>query len=122
MAPKVKRWSGTRGKHLNQGSRAGFFCLSALIWACAARSQAPEPADAVYRYGKVYTVDAHDSVQQAIAVRGGRIVYVGPDIGVAPFLGPATRVHDLHGRMLMPGLIDGHMHPLAGDRASSNAI
>ncbi|MFL6605821.1 MAG: amidohydrolase [Steroidobacteraceae bacterium] len=77
-------------------------------------AQAVEPAEAVYRNAKIYTVDARDSVQQALAVRGGRIIYVGTDAAVASFVGAATVVNDLHGKMLMPGLVDGHMHPLAG--------
>jgi predicted amidohydrolase YtcJ len=71
-------------------------------------------ADTVYRHGYVYTVDAHDSVQQALAVRAGRIAYVGSDAGLAAFVGPKTIVIDLQGRMLMPGLVDGHSHPLEG--------
>ena len=74
----------------------------------------PAAADTVYRGGRVYTVDAHDSTQQALAIRAGRIVYVGSDAGLAAFIGPGTTVLDLHGRMLMPGLVDGHMHPLQG--------
>jgi hypothetical protein len=76
--------------------------------------QAAGPADIVYRHGYVYTVDAHDSVQQALAVRGGVIVYVGSDAGATALIGEHTRQIDLHGRMLMPGLVDGHMHPLEG--------
>jgi predicted amidohydrolase YtcJ len=68
----------------------------------------------VYRNGYVYTVDAHDSVQTALAIRAGRIVYVGADAGLAPFVSPNTTVIDLHGRMMMPGLVDGHLHPLQG--------
>ncbi|MYM71358.1 amidohydrolase family protein [Duganella sp. FT134W] len=75
---------------------------------------ADEPADTVYRNGYVYTVDAKDSVQQALAVRGGRIVYVGDNDGVKALTGKKTEVIDLQGRMLMPGLIDGHMHPQSG--------
>jgi predicted amidohydrolase YtcJ len=71
-------------------------------------------ADALYRNGIVYTVDSRDSVQQALAVRAGRIVYVGNDAGAAKLVGPGTRVVDLAGRMLMPGLIDAHMHPQSG--------
>jgi hypothetical protein len=80
----------------------------------ATAGEAASPADTVYRHGFVYTVDAHDSVQQALAITAGRIVYVGGDAGLAPFMGPKTTVVDLHGRMLMPGLVDGHMHPLQG--------
>ena len=78
---------------------------------------AAQPADMVYRNGTIYTVDPHDSVQQALAVRAGRIVYVGGEQGLAPFIGASTGVVDLHGHMLMPGLVDGHMHPLQGGAA-----
>jgi predicted amidohydrolase YtcJ len=78
------------------------------------RAEAAAAADRVYRNGYVYTVDAHDSVQTALAIRAGRIVYVGADAGLAPFVSPKTTVIDLHGRMMMPGLVDGHLHPLQG--------
>ena len=75
---------------------------------------AAPPADMVYRNGYVYTVDEEDRVRQALAVRAGRIVYVGDNAGARKLIGKATKVVDLHGRMLMPGLIDGHMHPQSG--------
>ena len=62
----------------------------------------------------MYTVDAHDSVQQALAVRGGRIVYVGDNAGAQALAGAQTTVVDLGGKMLMPGLVDAHMHPQSG--------
>jgi predicted amidohydrolase YtcJ len=80
----------------------------------AAAAPASRPADMVYRNGIIYTVDADDSVQQALAIRAGRIVYVGTDSGVASFIDGKTRVVDLRGRLAMPGLVDGHMHPLEG--------
>jgi predicted amidohydrolase YtcJ len=49
-----------------------------------------------------------------VAVRNGRIVYVGTDAGVGSFVGPKTISVDLKGRMMMPGLVDGHVHPVAG--------
>jgi predicted amidohydrolase YtcJ len=72
------------------------------------------PADLVYRNGFVYTIDAQDSVRQALAVREGRIVYAGDNGGARRLVGKATRVIDLRGRMLMPGLVDAHMHPQSG--------
>jgi predicted amidohydrolase YtcJ len=77
----------------------------------AAVRAAPLPADIIYWHGHVYTADAADSIQQAVAVRGGRLVYVGDDAGAPAHAGPKTRIVDLHGRSVMPGLIDGHMHP-----------
>ncbi|WP_277537969.1 amidohydrolase [Pseudomonas baetica] len=75
------------------------------------------PADTVMRNGYVYTVDGQDSVQQAIAISGGKIVYVGSDAGVDGYIGKQTQLIDLAGRMLMPGFVDAHMHPGDGGRA-----
>jgi predicted amidohydrolase YtcJ len=86
----------------------------ALILSLLSAGAHAAPADMVYRNGYVYTVDAQDSVQQALAVRGGRIVYVGGNAGAEEHTGAQTRVIDLQGRMLMPGLVDGHMHPQSG--------
>lgn len=91
--------------------RTGLFAALALSLNVHA---AEAPADTIYRNGYVYTVDAKDSVQQALAVRGGRIVYVGDNDGVQKLAGKRSTVIDLQGRMLMPGLIDGHMHPQSG--------
>jgi predicted amidohydrolase YtcJ len=88
--------------------------MVATVAASRAQAATRAPADSAYRNGFIYTVDARDSVQQALAVRAGRIVYVGNDAGLAGFLGPNTDVVDLKGRMLMPGLVDGHMHPIQG--------
>ncbi|MYM33722.1 amidohydrolase family protein [Duganella sp. FT94W] len=88
--------------------------LAVSLTAQAAPAPAPAPADTIYRNGYLYTVDARDSVQQALAVRGGRIVYVGDNDGVKAYAGKRTDTIDLQGRMLMPGLIDGHLHPQSG--------
>jgi predicted amidohydrolase YtcJ len=77
-------------------------------------ASAAAPAELAYRNGYVYSVDAKDSVQQALAVLNGRIVYVGSDAGIDAYIGQRTQVVDLQGRMLMPGLVDGHMHPMMG--------
>src|SRR5713226_2330968 len=70
--------------------------------AAATHAEAGAAADLVYRHGYVYTVDARDSVHAALAIRAGRIVYVGSDAGLGPFMIPKTTEIDLHGRMLMP--------------------
>ena len=72
------------------------------------------PADAVYVNAYLYTVDARESVQEALAVRDGRIAYVGSNAGARALAGSATRVVDVQQHLLMPGLVDGHMHPLEG--------
>lgn len=74
-------------------------------------------ADMVLRNGQVVTIDAKDSIQQAVAVRDGKIIYVGSNAGVGEMIGASTKVIDLGGRMLMPGFIDAHLHSLSGGRA-----
>jgi predicted amidohydrolase YtcJ len=97
--------------------------LTFLLWgAClfgsgigaAAPPQIAEPAQRIYRNGALFTADARQPSAEALAIRDGRIVYVGTDDGLAPFVGPSTETIDLNGRFLMPGLIDAHMHPLQG--------
>lgn len=93
----------------------------ATVVSCVAlvgcQTQGSTSADMVMRNGYVYTVDGKDSVQQAVAVKDGKILYVGSDEGAASYIGTQTQVIDLAGRMLMPGFIDAHMHPGDGGRA-----
>jgi predicted amidohydrolase YtcJ len=78
------------------------------------QAQGRSPADTIYRHGRIYTADANDRFVEAVAVQGGRIVYAGTDAGAAAFSGGSTRIVDLAGGFAMPGLVDGHMHPLEG--------
>ena len=64
--------------------------------------------------GAVYTVDAARSWAQAVAVRDGRIVYVGSDAGARALVGPKTRVLSLEGRLVLPAFQDAHVHPVSG--------
>ncbi|HTR37325.1 MAG TPA: amidohydrolase [Bryobacteraceae bacterium] len=93
--------------------RAPFLPIYLLLaMAAGAQVSTNGPADRVYRNGVIFTADAQNRIAEALAIRGGRIIYVGGNQGVAQFAGPATLTVDLKGRFLMPGLIDGHMHPL----------
>jgi predicted amidohydrolase YtcJ len=78
-----------------------------------ARAQQPGPAEFVLRGGRVLTM-AGNRVAEAVAVAGGQITYVGSDDGAAAHIGTGTEVVELRGRTLMPGIHDGHMHPLSG--------
>src|SRR5687767_11096646 len=73
-------------------------------------AKAAKPADTVLTNAFVYTVDKRNSTAEALAIRNGEIVYVGSDKGADRFVGPKTRVMDLNGRMVMPGLHEGHIH------------
>ena len=67
-------------------------------------------ADLIFTGGQVVTVDARDRVVEALATRGNRILAVGSRSEVEAYRGPKTRVVDLNGRALVPGLIDAHAH------------
>jgi len=75
---------------------------------------ATEIADAVYLNGTIYTVDSSNPWSEAVAIRDGRFIHVGSNETVAKFIGPQTRRIDLHGKMVMPGLYDLHIHFLQG--------
>lgn len=83
--------------------------LSGLAWPQAK----PQPADLVLKNGNVHTVHEAQPEATAIAVRGDRIAFVGSDADAQKFVGPKTRVIDLQGKTVLPGLTDSHHH-LAG--------
>ncbi len=67
-------------------------------------------ADMVLVNGKIITVDARDSIAEAIAIRNGKIVAVGSTSDIRTLINDSTTVIDLHGRTATPGLIDSHGH------------
>ncbi len=72
------------------------------------------PASFVFRNGIVYTADNAQTMASAVAVQGNTIVAVGDEADVEPFIASTTRVIDLKGRLLVPGLIDAHIHAAGG--------
>ncbi|CAN5632288.1 amidohydrolase [soil metagenome] len=81
--------------------------------ACAARD-ARDTADLVLTGGVVWTGVADAPPAEAVALRDGRIIAVGSDTEVRRFAGAATRVIELAGRMVVPGLADNHTHFMSG--------
>jgi predicted amidohydrolase YtcJ len=73
-------------------------------------AQPVSPADLVLLNGKILTVDARDSIAQAVAIAGGKIVAVGSNEDVRARIGSNTQTIDLRGRTATPGLIDTHVH------------
>jgi predicted amidohydrolase YtcJ len=100
----------------------GYFALLFLLAGCSgaevdfARSLAvPQPADIVLRSGRIVTMDRDFSIKQAVAIKDDRFLAVGSDREMRLMTGPRTRVVDLGGRTVIPGLIDSHIHAtLAG--------
>jgi len=107
-----------RSAHSNFLPQSVALALLLLVTAgCDRTVTPPEPAaDEVLLHGKVYTADPARPWAQAVAIRNGKIAAVADDTTVSGWIGPQTRVVDLHGGMLMPGLMDSHVHPLAGGR------
>ena len=83
----------------------------------AAQPGAPPPADLVVTNGRIYTADGARPVVEAMAVRDGRIIFVGDPLGARALTGPSTRVVDLAGATVIPGMTDAHAH-VAGLGAS----
>lgn len=86
-------------------------CLTVL--GLARPIAAAEPAELILFHGKIVTVDPKFTVAQAIAIRGGGIVGVGTDGEILKLKGARTEIIDLEGKMVLPGLIDCHTHPLS---------
>ena len=93
-----------------------FRCLTCCLAAVglASWSQAPRPADMILVNGNVITVDDAQPRARAVAIADGRILAVGTDAEVRAHETAATRVIDLGGRTVVPGLADNHFHSAGG--------
>ncbi|MNJ34803.1 amidohydrolase family protein [Pseudomonas alkylphenolica] len=83
--------------------------------------QAMAAADLVLVNGKVYTAEPGQALMQAVAVKDGKIVQVGTDAQINALADAHTQRIDLAGKVLMPGMIDTHSHPVAGAFATLGA-
>jgi predicted amidohydrolase YtcJ len=98
-------------------ARRGFLLGAGTTFAAGVGAPAPaaaqivaRPADLVLKNGKIITVDAAFTIAQAVAIAGERVLAIGADAAIAAHVAPWTRVVDLNGKTVMPGLIDGHAH------------
>ena len=81
-----------------------------------ASSAADEIADSVYINGNIYTMDEDQPKASAIAVKGQTLIYVGDDESIQKYIGNNTKITDLKGKTVIPGLMEGHMHlPMLGE-------
>ncbi|MDQ3534460.1 MAG: amidohydrolase, partial [Bacteroidota bacterium] len=72
------------------------------------------PADLILLNGSIYTVDASRSWAESLAVKDGKIIFIGHDNEVKKFKGEDTIVYDLKGKMVLPSFHDSHVHPVVG--------
>ncbi len=84
-----------------------------MLLACLpARGATKAPPDVVFLDGKIVTLDAKGTIASAVAVKDGRFVAVGSTKAIRALAGKGTKVVDLGGRTVVPGLIDAHCHPV----------
>lgn len=93
---------------MKQIQAAGLLVLALL--SLSAPAQVTGTADTILINGKIVTVDDQFTIAQAIAVKGSRIIAVGKSDTVRQMAGPGTKVIDLQGKTVIPGLIDNHAH------------
>jgi predicted amidohydrolase YtcJ len=90
------------------------FVTSLLVWATSAlltgSSLKAQPPDLILHHGKIATVNARFAIAEAVAIRDGRIVKVGSNHDVLGLKATATRLVNLGGKLVLPGLIDSHVH------------
>ncbi|MBD7993231.1 amidohydrolase [Ochrobactrum quorumnocens] len=97
-------------KFLGKAAATSAFACSAPGLAFAQQSTTAEAGDIIFKGGPILTMNGANARAEAIAVRNDRILAVGALKDVEAIVQSATRVVDLQGRSLMPGLIDPHMH------------
>lgn len=83
----------------------------ALLVLCSCK-QPHDTADMILTGGKIITVDDQFSIAEGVAIKDGRIMAVGKNKDILHYAGNATEVIDLKGRVVIPGLIEGHAHPV----------
>lgn len=90
--------------------------LASVLAICAAAPAMSAPADAtpdiIYFNAKIVTLDAAASTVSAVAVKDGKFQHVGSTDALRKLAGPSTQLVDLGGKLVVPGLIDGHTHPM----------
>jgi predicted amidohydrolase YtcJ len=78
------------------------------------RAGSADGPSVVFRGGTVYTVAPAQPWAEAVAVRDKSVIAVGSNAEIDKLIGPETRVIELNGRMILPGFVEGHIHPFLG--------
>jgi predicted amidohydrolase YtcJ len=87
------------------------FTASLIVQSSLCASSVNEEATLILHNGRIVPVDRPFSIQEAMAVQGDRILRIGKNEDVLKTKGSTTKMHDLQGKMVLPGLIDSHVHP-----------
>ncbi len=85
-----------------------------IHFSCRRDAGISSPAELILDKAAVYTLEASQPWAEALAVAGGKIVYVGTSAGAQKFRGNSTKIIDLSGKMVLPGFQDSHVHLVTG--------
>jgi predicted amidohydrolase YtcJ len=96
--------------------------LPAIVAIAAALPARAQNADTILVNGKILTVDRQFSTREAVAIRDGKITAVGSSADIRKQAGPKTRVIDLQGRTVIPGLIDSHIHAIRAGQTFTTEV
>jgi predicted amidohydrolase YtcJ len=116
---KDDRRGVSRRQFVGTAAKAGMVVMTAgaTTVVVSAAGQSPQPATAptpeqtlVLANGRIHTMDARNTIARAVSIRNGRFVSVG---NTTPPRAPNTRVIDLKGRTVVPGLVEGHIHSVS---------
>ena len=91
---------------------ASSLAVAAMLSQMPAFAREPVKADLVLKNGRVYTVDGSHRIAEAMAVKNGKVVFVGDNRAVDAFVDRKTIVEDAGGKLILPGLVDAHIHPI----------
>lgn len=106
----------------NRAAQRALFCALVITCFGAAAGVSAQPPDLVLLDGKIVTVDASASQREALAIRDGKIAALGSTAEIRRLAGPATRVVELGGRTVIPGLIDSHLHGIRAALSFSTEV
>ena len=95
-------------------TRSHAVCAVVAVGIAFATPTSAQTADLVFVNGKVFTADERSSAAEGFAIKDGRFIAVGPSAAMRSHIGAGTKVVDLGGRFVAPGLSDGHLHGVTG--------
>src|SRR4029450_13941875 len=87
-----------------------FLAIPVRLTINAQEMMSPDPADLILKNGQIYAVDSTNTLTEAVAIRGGKFVFVGSNKDVNRYRSKQTRVIDLKGQLVLPGFNDNHVH------------
>ena len=85
-----------------------------LLFSCQQNDS--HTADIAFKNGIIYTVDSANTIAECVAIKNGKIIFVGDDKSISNCIGNKTQVINLDGRIILPGFIDAHCHPISSYR------